>query len=162
MRREGEAIASTSIADLLADWRAAERRWERSAPAAEVHAAALDVVRAWLAYQDAALPDDTQEFMLVADDDGVYVAATRGVRDVLGYTPEDLIGRQIEAVAAPELRAATPEQWSQFLSDGRQAGSYRLRARDGQLVSLRFQARAHHPVPGFHVSRMWPDAPADG
>jgi len=23
-------------------------------------------------------------------------------------------------------------------------------------VALRYQARAHHPVPGFHLSRLWP------
>jgi PAS domain S-box-containing protein len=120
------------------------------------------VVRAWAEYQDAALPHDSEEFMLVADDDSTYVAATQGVSRVLGYDPAELVGRRIEDVAAPEFRAATPGQWNQFLLDGRQGGSYRLRAKDGELVALRFQARAHHPVPGFHVSRLWPeDAPAE-
>jgi class 3 adenylate cyclase len=52
-----------SIPDLLAAWRAAERRWERHAPAEEVRAAALEVIAAWAAYQDAALLPDTREFI---------------------------------------------------------------------------------------------------
>jgi PAS domain S-box-containing protein len=145
-----------SIRALLDAWRAAERHWELPGSADQVRAAALQVVHAWAAYQDAALAADTTEFMLVADDMGTYFAATQGVTRVLGFRPEDLLGRGIDEFTAPELRAQTPEQWSRFLVDGRQEGSYRLKARDGTLVSVRYQARAHHPVPGFHMSRLWP------
>ncbi len=61
-------MPSGSIADLLTQWRAAERRWERPASAEEVYAAALDVVRAYVAYQDAPLPAGTGEFMLITDE----------------------------------------------------------------------------------------------
>ena len=97
--------------------------------------------------------------MLVADDEGTYVAATRGVTAVLGYEPEELIGQRIADLAAPELRSTTPEHWARFLAEGRQDGSYRVCARDGRLIGLRYQARVHHPVPGFHVSRLWLDQP---
>jgi PAS domain S-box-containing protein len=116
-------------------------------------------VAAWKAYQDAAVVPNTTEFILVADNAGTYVAATRGVSNVLGYDPDELIGQRIEDLAAPELRSATPEQWTRFLADGLQDGTFRLRARDGRLVALRFRARAHHPVPGFHASQLWPEAP---
>lgn len=138
-------------------WRAAERRWEQASPADDIRAAALDVVRAWAAYQDAALPPGSGEFTLVADDAGTYVGATRGVSGVLGYEPAELIGRRIRDVAATDLRELTAHDWSEFLAAGRQEGTYRLVARDGTVVPLRFQARAHHPVPGFHSSRMWRD-----
>jgi PAS domain S-box-containing protein len=147
-----------SIPELLAAWRAAERRWERHAPAEEVRAAALEVIAAWAAYQDAALPPDTREFMLVADDVGTYVHATQGVTAVLGYEPVDLIGMRVVDLAAIELQETTPNQWADFLADGRQEGRFQLRAKDGRVVSLSYQARAHHPVPGFHASRLWPDA----
>ncbi|HEY8845155.1 MAG TPA: PAS domain-containing protein [Candidatus Limnocylindrales bacterium] len=151
----------TSIPELLAAWRAAERRWERHAPPEEVHAAALEVISAWVAYQDAALAPDAREFMLVADDHQAYVGATRGVTAILGYAPDELIGRRVEEIAAPQLQAETPAQWAAFLAEGRQDGGFRLRAKDGQIVSLRYQARAHHPVPGFHMSRLWPDVDAN-
>jgi PAS domain S-box-containing protein len=145
-----------SIPELLAAWRAAERRWERNAPPDEVRAAALEVIEAWAAYQDAALPANTREFILVADDAGTYVHATRGVAAALGYQPEDLIGLRIEDLAAIELKEQTPGQWAAFLADGRQDGLFQLRTKDGRVVSLLYQARAHHPVPGFHASRLWP------
>lgn len=145
------------VAELLEAWRAAERRWERVAPVAEVRRAALDVVKAWAAYQDAAQAGDGNEFLLVADDDGVYVDATEGVESVLGYRPSELTGVRVADIAAPDLQDQTPQEWMRFLKAGRQDGRYRLRAKDGRLVTLHYQARAHHPVPGFHVSRMWPE-----
>ena len=150
---------TASINDLLAAWRAAERRWERPASGNEVRAAALEVIRAWTAYQDAALGDRPSEFMLVADDEGAYVAATAGVEACLGYRPDALIGMHIAELAAPELLEATPTQWAAFLAAGRQDGQFRLRAVDGGIVNLRYQARAHHPVPGYHMSRLWPEQP---
>jgi PAS domain S-box-containing protein len=151
-------VTVTSIPDLLAAWRAAERRWERPAPADEVEAAALDVVRAYIAYQDAALRDDTTEFTLIADESQTYVGATRGATTVLGYPVDELVGRTIADLAAPDDREAAPDQWLEFLRAGRQEGTFSLIARNGEPVRLHYVARAHHPVPGFHMSRLWPEA----
>lgn len=149
-------MATKSLVELLQAWRTAERRWELPARSTEVRESALDVIRAWAEYQDAALPAYTTEFMLVADDDGRYVAATQGVDRVLGYAPQELIGRAIADIAAPDLADQTPQEWAKFLADGRQDGTFRLRAASGSVVALRYQARAHHPIPGFHMSRLWP------
>ncbi|MEO8570679.1 MAG: PAS domain-containing protein [Chloroflexota bacterium] len=145
------------MSDLLTAWREAERRWEQLGPAKDVRERALEVVAAWVTYQDAALPGDTNEVLLVADDEQVYVGVTRGVTSLLGYDVGDLNGTRVQDLAAPDLQETTPARWAEFLADGRQDGEFRLRAKDGRLVSLRFQARAHHPVPGFHMSRLWPD-----
>jgi PAS domain S-box-containing protein len=150
-------LGTRPLADLLAEWRAAERRWERPASASAVHAAALDVIRSWVAYQDAALPADSAEFMLVADDERRYVGVTRTVRTVLGYEPTELIGKRIEDLAHPEQAGGTSAEWQQFLEDGRRDGLYVLRAKDGRGISCSYQARAHHPAPGFHMSRLWVD-----
>lgn len=158
--KRASSIPTRSITELLGVWRAAERRWERVALADDVRAAALAVVDAWAEYQDAALPAESGEFTLVADDEGTYVKATQGVRRVLGYEPDDLVGRRIRDVAAPDLQDLTSQDWQAFLAAGRQEGAYRLVASDGTVVPLRFQARAHHPVPGFHSSRLWRDGEA--
>lgn len=150
---------SKNVADLLQAWRVAERRWELPGSPEEIRAAALDVVRAWADYQNATLPAEGDEIMLVADDDGTYVAATEGVRSLLGYEPSSLIGRRVVDLTAPSITDQTPAQWERFLADGRQEGSYLLRHALGSLVEVRYQARAHHPVPGFHVSRLWPSHP---
>jgi len=149
-------MATASITELLAAWRAAERRWERPASPDQVHEAALAVVAAWAAYQDAALGSASREFMLIADDAGAYVAATRGVEAFLGYQRDALLGLRVADLAA-EPSKTTEAQWSAFLTAGRQDGRFRLRAIDGRIVNLRYQARAHHPVPGYHMSRLWPD-----
>ena len=147
-----------SIVDLLSAWRAAERRWELATDDGERGPAASEVLAAWTAYQDAA-STSTTEFMLVTDATGRYVAATGGVRQILDMAPEELVGRTIADMAAPDLRSTTPEQWMRFLEEGRQDGTFRLVARDGHVVTLRFQARAHHPLPGYHVSRLSPTTP---
>jgi PAS domain S-box-containing protein len=147
----------TSIPDALDAWREAERRWETTAPDDPGYGgAAIGVVSAWLRYQE--LTDrERSSVILVADDDHRYVAVGGDVQSALGYSADDLLGLQIEDIAAPDLAASTPAAWQQFLADGRQDGDFRLVARDGREVSMRFQARAHHPIPGFHTSRLWPD-----
>jgi PAS domain-containing protein len=150
----------SSVPELLRAWREAERRWERAGSPEQVRAAALHVVEAWANYQNASLPDDTDEFMLVADDNGTYIAATNGVRRLLGFEPGSLIGRGFADVTAAAILDQAPAQWERFLAEGRQEGTYLLRDAANGVVEVRYQARAHHPVPGFHVSRLWPSDPA--
>ena len=61
-------MSTVSLSELLTAWREAERRWERHGSPEDVRTRALEVVAAWVAYQDAALPADADEVMLVADD----------------------------------------------------------------------------------------------
>ncbi len=151
-------MPSPVIRALLASWRDAERTWEGMPPDSPGYReASVAVLRAWLAYQAATEAIESGTFALVADDDQTYVAVSDGVTPVLGYAPTELLGRRIEDIADPELAATTPEQWAAFLTAGRQDGEFRLVAKDGTIVALRFQARAHHPIPGFHVSRLTVD-----
>ena len=148
-------MPSNAVAELLATWRAAERTWEGMDPAAPgFREASIAVLRAWLAYQAATEPAEPGSFALVADDDHVYVAVSAGVTAVLGYEPSELLGRRIEDIATPDLAALTDDRWRAFLARGRQDGEFRLLARDGATVAVRFQARAYHPIPGFHMSRL--------
>jgi PAS domain S-box-containing protein len=152
----GEVVATASVIKALNVWREAERRWEATDPAdADYRASGIAVVSAWLRYQEL-VGEDPGSFVLVADDEHRYVAVSDGVESALGYEASDLLGRQIEDIAAPDLVPGTPEAWQRFLSDGRQDGQFRLVACDGREVAMAFQARAHHPIPGFHVSRLRP------
>ena len=145
-----------TIIEALGSWREAERRWEstgRDDPG--YHTAAIGVISAWLNYQELT-PEAEGSFVLVADDDLTYVAVGGGVKAALGYEPAELLGRRIEDISAPDLALMTPSAWHEFLAAGRQDGLYRLLARSGHEVEMVFQARAHHPIPGFHTSRLRP------
>ena len=149
-------MPTTDISAALDSWRASERRWEvTTSDDPTYRAVAIEVISAWLRYQE--LTDhDPGSFVLVADENHSYVAVGGGVKAVLDYEPVDLLGRGIEDLSAPDLAPGTHAAWQRFLADGRQDGEYRLLARDGREVPMRFQARAHHPIPGFHTSRLWP------
>ena len=152
-----------TIHEALEAWRAAERRWE-AMPADDpaYRQASIDVIAAWLAYHASDEESEPGSFVLVADDEHRYVAVSHGVSATLGYEPADLLGRRIEDLAPPDLAARTPADWQRFVADGRQDGEFRLVAADGHEVTLRFQARAHYPIAGFHRSRLWPVGQADG
>jgi PAS domain-containing protein len=149
-------LPTTDISTALDDWREAERRWETTDPDGKAYrAAAIEVIAAWLRYQELTRRE-LDSFVLVADDAHTFVAVGGGVKAALDYEPPDLLGRRIEDIAAADLRAGTGATWDRFLVDGRQDGDYRLLARDGREVAMRYQARAHYPIPGFHTSRLWP------
>ena len=147
-----------TIHEALNAWREAERRWEAMDPDDPAYrTASIAVVAAWLTYHARTEDADPGSFVLVADEEHRFVAVSNGVRSTLGYEPTDLLGKSIEEIAPPDLAARTPAQWQQFLSDGRQDGAFRLLASDGREVALRFQARAHYPIAGYHLSRLRPD-----
>jgi PAS domain S-box-containing protein len=148
-------LTTREVSEALDRWRAADRRWGATAPGDPAYRdAAADVIVAWLGYQEAA-DERPGSVVLIVDDELRYVAVSNGVRDALGYEPSELIGLRIADIASPDLVASTPAEWQRFLEEGRQEGTFRLRARDGRDVAMRFQARAHHPIPGYHVSRLW-------
>ena len=147
-------MSAIAIHDALDAWRYAERLWSTTDPEApDYRTAALEVVSAWLAYHEAE-ESERNSFVLIVDEDQRYVAVSRGVTDILGYAPEELVGQRIESVVASDGRADPGRDWLRFLNDGRQEGEYSILDRDGHEMRLRYQARAHHPIPGFHLSRL--------
>ena len=149
-------MATPAIHEALSAWRAAERHWEATDPTDPSYRdAAINVIAAWLAYHSTDAQEDAGSFVLVADEDHRYVAVGEGVRHVLGYEPTDLLGRRIEDIAPADLVARTRTDWQRFLLEGRQDGEFRLMSADGRDVPVRFQARAHFPIPGYHLSRLW-------
>jgi PAS domain S-box-containing protein len=154
--REGSRLSRPTIHEALDAWRAAERRWE-SMPYDDpaYRRASIDVIAAWLSYNAPNEEDEPGSFVLVADGDHRYVAVSDGVKATLGYEPAQLLGKGIADIAAPDLAAGTHDQWQRFLADGRQDGEFRLLAADGREVALRYQARAHNPIAGYHRSKLW-------
>lgn len=156
--REAGTLLNPTIHEALNAWRAAERRWEATDPNDPAYrSASIAVIAAWLTYHAPTEVAEPGSFVLVADEEHRFVAVSDGVKAALGYEPTDLLGKRIEDIAPPDLAARTQAQWDRFLADGRQDGEYRLVASDGREVPLRFQARAHYPIAGYHLSRLRTD-----
>lgn len=150
----------TDVGSLLAAWRAADQRWEATSRAdPSFSTVCVDVLRAWLAYHEAVDPREPGEIFLIADDDRIYVAVSRGVETTLGYSAESLLGRRVEDLAPPQVASATPQRWATFVEEGRQDGTFDMVRSDGSTATMRYQARAHYPIANYHLSRLWPDRP---
>ena len=75
---------------------------------------------------------------------GIFLNLTTGITQKFG------------SVVAGVAGVDPAQDWQRFLIDGRQEGEYSMLDRDGREVRLRYQARAHHPIPGYHLSRLRP------
>jgi PAS domain S-box-containing protein len=140
---------------LLDRWREAERRWEAT-PSDDpgFEAARTDVLRAWLAYQAAAVSDDPNAIVLVADNAMRYVAANAAACRHLGYAEEEITGMAVPDLTVSANQEKAVELWREFRLAGRQEGEYILRAKDGSSLGARYLARAHFPVADLHTSRL--------
>ena len=149
-------MRNTKLSELLYAWREAEARLDHTSVEDPEHdAVGRAVVSAWAAYNREAgtLADD--EIVLVTDGSMTYVAVFGPTERVLGWPSDELVGRAIADVTPPESMALMEASWAEFLMRGWLEGSYPLLARDRRVVMTRFRARAHHPIPGYHTSRLW-------
>ena len=142
------------ITAALDAWRTAEREWAAIDPSDQprAEAAACEVVFAWLAYQGLAGTFDGQA-VLVADRSGTFVAANDEAAALLGLPVPDIIGRTIADITAPGTAALREGMWQEFLDRGTMRGTYTVVGPDGDVV-VEYDARAHHPLPGFFTSRL--------
>ena len=144
------------IARALDAWRTAEREWAAIDPSAEeerARAAALEVIHASLAYQQLAGSFDAQA-VLVADRSGAFVAANDEAGSLLGLPVRDILGRTVADISAPGWSMLREGMWQEFLDSGTMRGAYAV-LRDGGELPVRYDARAHHPLPGYFTSRLW-------
>ena len=134
-------------------WREAERLWEGAdrSDADAVGRAARDVIAAWMRYE--AISGSSA--ILVANAEGTLVAANEAAGDLVGLSVEDLIGQTTRDITASEDEGGVGDMWQDFLVRGMMSGSYRLRRGEG-TVEVTYEARAHHPIPGYFSSRLRP------
>ncbi len=144
------------VVGALHAWREAERRWEGTdrSDAAAARAAAIDVIDAWMAYQaiSGSAGDDA---ILVADVDGALVAANEAAGALIDCPVTELVGRTVADITAVGDTDAVGAMWRGFLERGTMCGTYRLQ-RGLTMVSVTFDARAHHPIPGYFTARLRP------
>src|SRR5512140_1813363 len=98
-----------------------------------------------------ALFEGAPDAILIADDQGRYVAANASACQLFGVPLHGLLGKRVTDFVAPEELQTTRQQWSRFRADRTQSGRFPLRRPDGQARILEYNAISD-AAPGLHVS----------
>ncbi|MDB5220142.1 MAG: putative Histidine kinase, partial [Myxococcaceae bacterium] len=99
--------------------------------------------------QLAAIFEATRDAIIIADDDGRYVAVNQAAVELYGLRREELIGKTV-AELTPQLFAAD-EVWAAFLAAGSASGEIIVERPDGTVRYADYRATAHIQ-PGRHLS----------
>jgi len=94
--------------------------------------------------------EHAHEAILVADDSGRYVDANPAAVRLLGYPLDTLRGMTVADITAPETAT---RRWEAFERDGVQRGEIDLRARDGTVRTMEYNAVGNFR-PGLHLSML--------
>jgi PAS domain S-box-containing protein len=97
--------------------------------------------------------ENTQDALLLADDQAHYLDANPAACELVGLTREELRRRTVWDVTPAPNGEAGRRAWREFLAEGRQAGEYRLRRPDGRVIDVEYRAVAH-VQPGVHLSAL--------
>jgi diguanylate cyclase (GGDEF)-like protein/PAS domain S-box-containing protein len=87
--------------------------------------------------------------MVIADDQGCYVAANRAAGDLFGLPTSELVGRHIADFTPPETDL--DQAWQQFQHQGRERGEFVLLRADGTQRRVEYAATANI-LPHRHLS----------
>jgi PAS domain S-box-containing protein len=92
--------------------------------------------------------------VLVANNLGRYVDVNASATRLTGYSRAELLGMSLGDLAPdPPRHSLTLRLWREFLARGRMSGAYRLRRKNGTVVTARYFAAAN-VLPGVHVSAL--------
>ncbi|WP_435066887.1 sensor histidine kinase [Haloplanus sp. C73] len=95
--------------------------------------------------------EGTLDALVIADDEGRYVAVNPAAADLFGVERSELLGRQISDFAASS--EAIDAQWEAFLADGAARGEFDIVRADGERRTVAFAATANI-LPGRHLSAL--------
>lgn len=79
-------------------------------------------------------------YLVFADGNRRLVEVTEEVCRLLGYQRAELLGMTIDQITAPDS-GPVAELFNEFVKEGFQEGSYVLRHRNGQQISMRYRAK---------------------
>ena len=89
--------------------------------------------------------------ILIANDQGDYVAANQRAADITGYTREELTRLTLGDITPVPYGGDARKLWREFLRVGDQRGTFALRRKDGVTVTVTYAAWAHI-APDRHVT----------
>lgn len=96
-----------------------------------------------------ALFEAALDAMVVANDQGYYVAANRAACELFGTTQEDLLGRCIADFTPPNFDLE--QDWQTFQQQGQERGEFSLMRADGLIREVEYAATANF-IPHYHLS----------
>ena len=99
----------------------------------------------------AAVFRSTPDAILVANDEGKYVAANPAACEMFGLPLQQLLGKRVTDFVRPEDLVVTHREWDRFRAERAQTGQFPLRRPDGQTRMLEYSAAANF-APGLHLS----------
>jgi PAS domain S-box-containing protein len=95
-------------------------------------------------------------YVVLADRDRRWLAFSESVCELLGYPRAELLGRQIDELAAPELQPTTKAVFEEFVSLRSMDGVYALIHKDGHRVNFHYKARVFPD--GAMIAFWYPDS----
>lgn len=98
-----------------------------------------------------ALFDSTLDAIMVADDDGVYLAANPAACELLKAPESFILGRTVADFIPPERHELSRQRWQNFLREGQVSGEIALICHDGSHCIAEYRAKANFR-PGQHLS----------
>ncbi len=102
--------------------------------------------------------DGAQVAVLVADEEGAYVAANRYACEMLGYSRDELVTLRVHDVT---VDADVDAHYARFVNDKRERGTVMLRHKDGSTFPFRYAAgRTNISALTYYVSFGLPDEPS--
>jgi PAS domain S-box-containing protein len=100
----------------------------------------------------------SQVGLIIADDEGHYVAANDQAAEFTGYDSQELVNLSLADLTPSPQVPALHELWSHFLADRTQEGVFMVRRRTGESVAMQYVAIAD-VAPGLHLSALSPAVP---
>lgn len=88
---------------------------------------------------------------LVADDNGRYILTNQVASELTGYSAEELRRLSVWHLTPSVNEREAETLWRAFRQQRAQSGAYQLLTKQGQVVTVKYAARANVP-PGMHIS----------
>lgn len=86
---------------------------------------------------------NTQDAILIADDDGNYIDANPAAAKLFGYTIEELCKLNVGDITPEQNIEESMKLWKEFIASDTMEGEFQIRRKDGKLVTTYFRAAAN-------------------
>ncbi len=98
------------------------------------------------------LVDHALDAIVLADDQGRYIAVNPAFCELTGYSRDQLLALGVADLAAPDQQPAeAANQFDEFVHAGTESGTFTLRHNDGHVVQTEYRA-VSDIQPGVHLS----------